>query len=422
MRTLYLDCNMGAAGDMLTAALYELLDSKERQQFIDKMNSLGLPGVVVAAEKTNKNGIIGTHMKVVVNDEEETVVDVSREHVNEAGEEDHEHHEGHHDEFHMEEHRADVHHHMGYDTIENIIERLPVSEQVKEDAGAVYRLIAEAEGSVHGVSVREIHFHELGNMDAIADVVGACLLFEKLGADKIIASPVRVGSGYVRSAHGILSIPAPATTYLLRDVPVYSGDIEGELCTPTGAAILKYFASDYGELPDMKIENIGYGMGSKDFAVANCVKAIMGTAEENQSCITELSCNLDDMTPEQIGFAMDRLFALGALDVYTVPIGMKKSRPGVLLCVMCNEDDKEMLIRAIFKHTTTLGVRENILRRYSLERRIESIQTEFGEVKIKKSSGYGVYREKYEYDDLARIAKAEGLTLEEVIKKIDASK
>lgn len=393
MRTLYLDCGMGAAGDMLTAALYELLEDGEKQEFMEQMNALGLFGVRMSAEKMTKCGVTGTHMKVEIYGAEED------EHCHEA---------------HFNEHS-----HSGMHEIRCILEKMAVSENVRENAAAVYELIAAAESRVHGVPVTEIHFHEVGNKDAIADVTAVSLLLEKLKIEKVIASPVHVGSGQVRCAHGILPVPAPATAEILKGVPLYGGEVAGELCTPTGAALLKHFVSSFGEMPVMKVEKIGYGMGRKDFERANCVRAMLGETENAGDKICELSCNLDDMTAERLGFAMEGLLAAGALDVYTVPIGMKKSRPGQLLCVMCREEDRETMLRLIFKHTTTLGVRENVSRRYSLSRTIEKRKTVFGEVRVKISEGFGVMREKYEYEDLAEIAAEKELSIGEVVRRIE---
>ena len=303
--------------------------------------------------------------------------------------------------------------------IGHIVQDLPLSEKVKADILAVYSLIAEAESHVHGVPVKEIHFHEVGTMDAIADITAVCLLMDKLAPEKVIVSPVHVGSGHVRCAHGILPVPAPATAYILRDVPIYGGSIRGELCTPTGAALLKHFASEFGNMPVMKTDAIGYGMGKKDFDTVNCVRALLGETEETGDTIVELQCNLDDITSEAIGFAQEQFFEAGALEVYTIPVQMKKSRPGVLLTVMCREEDKDIMLKLFFRNTTTLGVRENVSRRYKLSRTIRKVDTEFGEVRKKVASGYGVTREKYEYEDIARIAKEQEMNLEEVARRID---
>ena len=235
----------------------------------------------------------------------------------------------------------------------------------------------------------------------------------ELAPEQVVVSPVHVGSGKVRCAHGVLPVPAPATAYILEDVPIYGGKIQGELCTPTGAALLKHFATRFGDMPVMRTRKVGYGMGKKDFEAANCVRALWGETQEEAGQIVELSCNMDDMTGEEVGFAMDRLFEAGALDVYTLPIGMKKSRPGILLRVMCRPEDREKMARLLFRHTTTLGVRETLCRRYTLERGQHTADTPHGPVTVKTASGWGVSRSKPEYEDLARIAREQGISLAE---------
>ena len=329
MKTLYLDCGMGAAGDMLTAALLELLPNGD--EFLSELNGLNIPGVAFLREPSVKCGIHGTHIAVKVNGEEET--ERAHDHSHEHG---HEHsnsneHECKHEHSHDSAH---IHHHNGMHEIEHIIENLPISAKVKSHVLAVYSLIAEAESYVHDVPVTNVHFHEVGTMDAIADITAVCMLMDRLSPKEVIVSPVHVGSGYVQCAHGILPVPAPATAYILRDVPIYGGRIKSELCTPTGAALLKHFATKFGDMPVMKTEAIGYGMGKKDFPIANCIRALLGETEECSDTIVQLCCNLDDMTAEAIGFAEEQLFAAGALEVYTIPAQMKKSRPGILLSVL----------------------------------------------------------------------------------------
>lgn len=404
MKTLYLDCAMGAAGDMLTAALLELLPNPDA--FIQELNDLQIPGVVFRRETAVKCGITGTHVSVTINGEEEESHDHHHGHEHSHNHHEHEHH-------HKHTHDHGHHHHSGMHEIEHIVRgHLDIPEKVKDDVMAVYGLIAEAESKAHGLPVTEIHFHEVGTMDAVADITAVCLLMNRLAPDEVVVSPIHVGSGQVHCAHGILPVPAPATAHILRGVPIYGGQIRGELCTPTGAALLKYFATRFGDMPMMRTKAIGYGMGKKDFEAANCVRAMLGETEEKPDMVVELACNLDDMTGEQIGFAMECLLEAGALDVYTVPIGMKKSRPATMLRVMCTEQDRENMVALLFQHTTTLGVRETNMRRYVLNRMMETIQTPYGEVRRKVSTGYGTKKSKYEYEDLARIAKEQGISLE----------
>ena len=413
MRTIYLDCSMGAAGDMLMAALLELLPEKDT--FLQKMQSLGLPGLEISAEPSVKCGITGTHMRVLIHGEEEG-------HPHEHAVEAHAHsHADASEAAHAHVH-VHPHHHTDLNELTHRISHLNVSEAVRSDILAVYQSIADAESRVHGVPVEQIHFHEVGSLDALADVTGVCLLMELLAPEQVLASPVHVGSGQVRCAHGILPVPAPATALLLEGIPIYGGSIRGELCTPTGAALLRRFVTRFGPLPPMRVEKTGYGMGTKDFEAANCVRAMLGQTEESAGHILELACNLDDMTPEAVGFAMEQLFAAGALDVYTTPIGMKKNRPGVLLTCMCREDDREAMLRTIFRHTSTLGVRVSVCDRYTLSRRQYAVQTPDGEIRVKESSGWGVLRRKAEFEDLARIARQTGKSIAEVLDTIPETK
>ena len=486
MRTLYLECNMGAAGDMLMAALTELMPDKDA--FVKELNDLQIPQVKIERTTIAKCGIMGTHMVVTVNGEEEKSVDVpihthAHNHVHEEHEHSHEqyneehchehhhdhseeghshdyddgaydhtyehdHHHGepdhHHTHEHMHSHHEHTHdhsheghththghhHHTSMKDIERIIGHLNIPEKVKEDAISVYKLIADAESHAHGRPVEEVHFHEVGAMDAVTDIVGVCLAIYKLAPDQIIASPVHVGYGQIHCAHGILPIPAPATAHILQGVPIYGGRIEGELCTPTGAALLKYFVQSFGQMPMMAVEQTGYGMGMKDFTDANCLRAIIGnTVEEAEqtSCygrvqemdsIIELCCNLDDMTPEKIGFVTELLMQEGAFDVYTTNIQMKKNRPAIMLTCMCAKEDREKFLTLILKHTTTLGVREYTCKRYGLKREIKEVATSYGTVRVKIASGYGITKEKPEYEDMARIAKEKNIPLSVIEKEV----
>ncbi len=413
MKTLYLDCSMGAAGDMLTAALLELLP--EPQEFIRKLNDLQIPAVQFKADKVLKCGILGTYMSVTVNgmEEDEQMHEQDSDHSHES-----------------------AHHCQHLENIQEIVQSLHITEKIKKDILNIYRIIAEAESHVHGISIEEIHFHEVGNMDAVADITAFCLLMEELAPEQIIVSPIHVGSGHVKCAHGMLPVPTPATVYILQNVPIYGGAIQGELCTPTGAALLKYFADQFDDLPPIKINAIGYGMGKKDFPRANCIRALWGESQQkinsqkiedqptakgqSVDTIIELSCNLDDMTSEEIGFAIDILWENGAKDVYTIPIGMKKSRPAIMLCVMCELGEKEKFIALLFKHTTTIGIREIKLKRYVLEREMEKIETKYGPIQRKVSHGYGIVRTKYEYEELAALAKKHQLSLQELKKILPA--
>ena len=475
MRTLYIDCSMGIAGDMFTGALLDLFPEKE--EITAQLNALGLPGVQYQISRTQKCGIEGTHMTVSIHgevegehyhthDQDEHKHGHEHDHSHEY-EHDHSHdhhhdhdhdhsHDHHHDHDHSLDHHEHDHHghthtHTGMHAIEHIVWDLHLPEKVERDVLAVYRIIAEAESQVHGMPVTDIHFHEVGTMDAVADVTAVCFLLDRLSADEIVCSPVHVGCGEVHCAHGILPVPAPATANILKGIPIYSDGTRGELTTPTGAALLKHFVNRFEAMPPMTVDSIGYGMGTKDFGKANCVRLLLGktgqqtaasgmTGEPNENSlpdevkelasdqdnlkdqVTELACNLDDMTAEGIGFAMDCLLEAGALDVYTIAINMKKNRPGTMLCVLTKEEKKEEMIRLLFKHTTTIGIRETVMHRSILKRETETIHTPCGTVRCKKVSGYGIERQKLEYEDLARIAREQNLSLSDIRMLVETAK
>lgn len=295
MKTLYIDCAMGCAGDMLTAALLEL--HPDRDGFIDRMNTALKGKAVLSAKPDSKCGIMGTHVTVLIGGDEED--------------------------------KTECHYlkHTSVAEIMDFIDDVPLSDAVRTNAKAVYSLIAEAESTVHGKPIENIHFHEVGSLDALADVLSVCELMYELAPEKVLASPVNVGSGSVKCAHGILPVPSPAAELILRGVPIYSGSVIGELCTPTGAALLKHFADDFIAMPVLMVERAGYGTGKKNFEAANVVRVLLGDTEDKKEQVIELACNLDDMTPEELSFAMEELFRLGALDVYFTNIGMKKADP-----------------------------------------------------------------------------------------------
>lgn len=524
MKLLYLECKMGAAGDMLMGALYELLSPENQHLFLEEMNRLALPGVKLSALCQQKCGIYGTHMQVLVDGEEEHTHNhdgheesLSHHHDHDGQEESQHHHHDHdaahgdsrehqheHTHTHEEPHKHEdapidkesscehahghehshghhhAHAHTSYSEVLTLISSLPLPESVTTHASAIYRLIGEAEAKAHASTLEQIHFHEVGTIDALADVVGCCLLMDMLRPDEVIVSPIHVGSGTVHCAHGILPVPAPATAEILKGVPIYSKDVDGELCTPTGAALLRHFATSFSEMPLMEITATGYGMGTKDFAQANCVRAFLGNAYEKtdgkpngqnahekpdgepdgqticgefdrenvckepeetttkeitgtiaspypigpeDDCILMLSCNLDDMTGEELGFALEELMAHGAKDAYCTPILMKKGRPGQLLTCLCAPEEELQMTELIFKHTTTRGIRVSESRRHVLSAKYEEQKTPYGPVTIKESSGYQVHRRKPEYEDLANIARTHGLGLPELKQELaDAQK
>ena len=442
---LYLDCSMGAAGDMLMAALYELLPDKE--EFRRKIERLNLPGVSFEFSDSIKCGIKGTHISVKVGGVDEGVA-IARNHAtlnahthghdyDHSDDHDHGNDHGHehdhvndydydydHSHGHTYKHstlnsqlstlnsNAALHPHVGrryeFEEILSLIRGLELPESVIENALGVYMILGEAEAAVHSDSLITIHLHEVGSLDAVADIVGCSLLIDMLGVTDISASPVHVGSGFVRCEHGILPVPAPATAEILKGIPIYGGQIKGELCTPTGAALLKRFVARFGEMKPMTVAKIGYGMGTKDFEAANCIRAFLGEDAVSDSggngIVYEISCNLDDMTPEAVGAVFDILFENGALDVYTAPIMMKKNRPAFMLSCLCAEENRDALARLMLEHTSTLGVRMTTHQREVLSRTVETVSTEYGDIRVKRAEGYGIIKHKPEYDDVLAAA------------------
>lgn len=416
---------MGAAGDMLMAALSDLLPDPEA--FVQRMNDLHLPGVRFERRKAEKCGVVGTHMAVTVDgcEEHDHHHDHAHHHDHDHADHDHdhEHHHDHadHDHDHPHDHDHAHHHHSSLHDIRHIIDHLDLPEAVKADAGAVYDRIARAESEVHGTTVDQIHFHEVGSLDAVADVTGVCLLMDMIRPDRVIVSPVHVGSGQVHCAHGVLPVPAPATARILEGVPTYGGRVRGELCTPTGAALLRHFADGFGDMPVMAVQKTGYGMGTKDFEWANCVRVMLGEADAGAEDVVELRCNLDDMTGEALGFAVESLMREGALDAWCEAIVMKKGRPGQMLCCLCRCADEQKFARLMLRHTTTLGVRVQTLRRYALDREPVTLETPWGPVRGKRSTGFGVTRVKPEYDDVAALARKNDAPLSEIASAIETS-
>lgn len=460
MKTLYLECNMGAAGDMLMAALYELLD--DQPAFLQKMQELGLHGVQVTAEPAKTCGIAGTHMRVTVHGEEEHEPDAhehdhhhdhhhddheQKHHHHHHDDHDHEHHHDHHhgDHDHHHDHHHDDHdheHHHHHDDHEHkhhhehehdhhhhhatpghiaaVIDGLNLPDAVKQHARAVYDAIAQAEAKAHGCPVGDVHYHEVGALDAVADVTGVCYAMYLLGVDRVVVSPIHVGSGTVRCAHGVMPVPAPATANLLAGVPVYGGSVQGELCTPTGAALLTHFADAFEKMPVMRTQKVGIGIGTKQFEEqANCVRAFWGETEaQTNGTITELVCNLDDMTAEALALACEQLLAAGALDVYTVPGTMKKGRAGQVLTVLCEDKDTAHMAEQVLALTTTNGLRVRRCEKYFLQPSVREVSTAWGQVRVKVAESFGITHAKPEFEDVAAIARNTGLSYDAVAQAV----
>ena len=392
MKRLFLDCQMGIAGDMLTATLLGLVDNPEI--WIERLNQIGIPNVTYTLIPKEDKGLQGYRVAVTINGIEES-----------------EHHTG----SPHDQHNTNHHHHVhgrGLQGVTDIINSLSISDTCKQNAINVYNLVAQAEAKVHKSTVTQIHFHELGMLDAIADIVAVCVLLEALNFDEIIISPIHVGTGTVHCAHGELPVPAPATMELLAGIPMYADyQIKGELCTPTGAALGKYFGTAFSHMPVMTPTKVSYGFGMKQFERPNCIRAFVEINNDLEDTIIEMSCNLDDMTPEEIGYAVEQLLLSPALDVFTTPIMMKKQRPSTMLTVLCKVDDINDVRDLIFKHTTSLGIRYHRCNRYILNRSTGDIDWEGNRIVFKTSSGFGVKRHKYEYDSLATIANQNDMSL-----------
>lgn len=424
MRTLYIECNMGAAGDMLMSALYELMDETQKEEFLKRMNGLGAPGVSIIPREAVTCGISGTHMEVTVYGEEE----------HEPGDD----HAGPHGDHHGQEHGGthSGHHHADPLHIAELIAGLDLPEEVRANAGQVYDAIAGAEAKAHGRPVEQVHFHEVGALDAVADVTGVCYAIYLLKPERIVVSPVHVGSGTVPFAPTELCRCRRRPRQICWRMCRCTAATSGENCVRLQAfALLVHFADSFGDMPVMSKTSVGIGVGTKEFEQANCVRVFLGEAQSmketdetetagettEKQCkdagagngrIAELLCNIDDMTPEALAFATARLIELGALDAYTVAGTMKKGRPGWELTVLCETDRTDETAKNIMRETTTNGVRVRICEKYFLTPGIERIHTERGEVRIKTAEGFGIRHEKPEYEDTADLCAKGSDTLQ----------
>ena len=442
MRIAYLECFSGISGDMFLGALVDAGVSPRLLE--DAVAALGVDAKLQIS-RVLRSGISGTKVDVWVDGEEDlpreeywTKQEAGHSHEHDAA---HEPLHGHgHDRPHEHEHghqhpdpepsaaeatAPHAHSHRGLTEIRKIILAAGISESAKKTAIAIFEALGAAEAKIHSVPVEQIHFHEVGAVDAIVDIVCAAVGAEALGVDAIVCSPLNVGGGTVKCAHGTFPVPAPATVELLKDAPVYSSGMQAELVTPTGAAIVKTLAQRFSPFPEMKIEKTGYGAGSRDFpGHPNVVRLVIGEAASTLSDktdsdrITVLEANLDDLNPQVFGYVLDRLLEEGALDAFAVPVQMKKSRPGSLLTVLCKPEDAGKLAQLIFAETTTLGVRRREEVRQTLARRWESVRTPWGEVRIKIASMNGaVTNYMPEYEDCRRIAAEHHVPLKTVMQE-----
>jgi pyridinium-3,5-bisthiocarboxylic acid mononucleotide nickel chelatase len=369
MKTLYFDCFAGASGDMILGAM--VAAGVDPLVLREQLSLLGVEGFSVEFETVNRSGLSATYARVKA---------------------------------------AHQHTHRHLADILKIIFASGLSEGVKQRAAKIFSRLAEAEARVHNEPVDHVHFHEVGALDAIVDVVGASICFELLAIDHFVCSPLHVGSGTVEMAHGRFPVPPPAVTELLRGVPFYSTEIAGELLTPTGAAIITTVADEYGAIPQMVVEQVGYGAGTREYdKFPNVLRVLLGEANLHTATDERLwmiETNIDDLSPQIVGHVMDRVFELGALDCYFTPVQMKKNRPGVLLSILCRKGEKEAVMRLVFTETTTLGVRSYEVERRALERTIVSVETRYGPIDVKVAHLNGqVVNEMPEFEQCRRAAK-----------------
>lgn len=380
MRVAYFDCFSGISGDMTLGALIDAGLSFDELR--GRLVTLNVPGYELSIERVSKHGISGTK-------------------------------------FHVQVHDPGPHHRRLRD-IEALIRASGLEPAIQERALAVFTRLAQAEAIVHQISVNEVHFHEVGAIDSIVDIVGAVIGLHLLGVQRVLASAVNVGAGFVRASHGVLPVPAPATAELLKGIPTYARGNDGELTTPTGAALLATLAERFGPLPSLRVEHIGYGAGTRDLPQApNLVRVFLGEDETRGEAdvITVLEANLDDMNPEWFGYAQDTLFARGALDVFYTPIFMKKNRPATKLTVLCDTGSVEALVDVLFRETSTFGVRTYEVRRHKLQRFSRSVETPYGPIAVKVGRWRGrVVQLSPEYDACCEAARRSGVPLKDVYR------
>jgi uncharacterized protein (TIGR00299 family) protein len=381
VKTLYFDCFSGAAGDMILGALIDAglpLDALKAA-----LGSLGVEGWDVSADKVVRTGITATKFRV-----------------HETGQ------------------NGSGHKHYHLAGIKKRIDQSALSDAGRARAKALFDRLAEAEASIHSMPVEKVHLHEVGALDSVVDIVGSVFALEWFGAERIVVSPLNVGSGTVKTAHGVYPVPAPATLRLLGDAPVYAGDIAAELLTPTGALVLTDYAASYGPMPAMRVERVGYGAGDRDFEkTPNVLRVLVGESTEHRhtTIVSVVECEIDDMNPQIFGTLMDQLYAAGALDVLYAPVHMKKNRPGTLMTLIARPEDRERLVDLVFRETTTIGVRYTEMQRECLERETITVATPLGPVRFKVARRNGrVLNAQPEFDDLVRLANEHSRPVKDV--------
>lgn len=417
MKTLYLDCFAGISGDMTIGAL---LDAGLDFEFLkSELAKLGVAGYELSLTRVDRSGINAAKFDVALIEQVQTTHS-HHHHDHHHHEHSHEQHHHHHDATQTDSLRNHHHDHRSLSTIKHLIEESALSAPVKEQATAIFQRIGEAEAKIHGMDIEAVHFHEVGAIDSIVDIVGACIGLAALGIEQIIASPLHVGFGTFTCAHGTYPIPGPAAAEILRGVPVYAKDIEGELVTPTGAAIVATLAQSFGPLPAMRIEKVGYGAGTRTYdKFPNVLRAVLGEVERTDATpdtVTVIEANLDDLSPQVFGHLMEQALAAGALDLFYTPVQMKKNRPGVLLTLLCANGDRDRMTELIFRETTTLGVRFREERRVILQREFVPVETAFGPIKIKVARNHDgqVMNAAPEFDDCQAAALKHQVAVREV--------
>lgn len=428
MKVLYFDCFSGISGDMVLGALMDL--GIDEQNFKRELAKLNLSGYDLVIQKKVKNSITVTDVEVILKQYEDHQHEHCQyeEHLESHGHNhnhDHDHsHENDHSHDHSHEHNhSHDHNERNLKDIEMLIDASDLKSNVKKFSKKVFREIAKAEAKVHNKNIDEVHFHEVGAVDSIVDIVGAAICLDMLEIDKVYSSPLHDGTGFIECKHGKLPVPVPAVLEMLvgGNIPYITEDINTELITPTGIGIIKCLADGFGNMPAIMVNKVGYGSGKRDTGRLNALRCIMGTMDETNNTKDEilvLETNVDDMSAEMLGFVMDKLFELGALDVFYTPVYMKKSRPAVLLTVLCEKDCEQIIVDAILKETSTLGIRKTVSRRYKMEREIVKINTEFGEIRAKVSSIGDFKKFAPEYEDCRKIAISRDIPLWKVYNAV----
>lgn len=402
MKILYYDCFAGISGDMNLGAMIDL--GIDAGYLRNELSRLPVHGYELIVEKDNRKGISGTRVQVIIDE--------------------HHRHLGHNDHRHDHGAGSHHHHHRTFREIKKMIVSSTLDEKVKDLSTSIFQKVAEAEAKIHDKSADDVHFHEVGALDSIIDIVGAAICLNKLAPDAVQCSTVELGGGTVKCTHGVYPVPAPATAEIVKNMPVRKGTVDYEATTPTGAAILSACVNSFNNNLECIILKTGYGIGSKDSTIPNVLRVFLCEIRDNGTATIPsfiIECNIDDMNPEFYDYIIDSLFSAGAKDVFITPIIMKKSRPAVKLSILCNPEAEDQVNEVLFRETSTIGLRKYTIEKTMLERKIEQITTRYGEVRVKSAFYRGIcIKSKPEYDDCIRIAKEKGLPISEVYREVDS--